>query len=105
MHNLHVILGQKRVLAECSMIPYVELPVREGPSRSTNPRRPRSGPALLDASQPYPPTHPLSASGTKDGIEYDRSVVGPGHSGSPDGTIAASDAQLAFAQFKLAYHC
>ncbi len=47
----------------------------------------------------------LSGTGTKDGIEYDRSVVGPGHSGSPDGTIAASDAQLAFAQFKLAYHC
>jgi hypothetical protein len=47
----------------------------------------------------------LNNNGIKDGIEYDRTVVGPGKSGPPDGIIAASDAQLAFAQFKLGYHC
>jgi acyl-homoserine lactone acylase PvdQ len=47
----------------------------------------------------------LNVNGIKDGIEYDRSVVGPGQSGPPDGTISAQDAQLAFAQFKRGYHC
>ena len=47
----------------------------------------------------------LNANGTKDGIEYDRSVVGPGQSGPPDGVVSASDAQLAFAQFKMGYRC
>ena len=47
----------------------------------------------------------LNGNATKDGIEYDRTVMGPGMSGPPDGTVAASDAQLAFAQFKLGYHC
>ena len=47
----------------------------------------------------------LNRNGIKDGIEYDRSVVGPGHSGPPNGTITATDAQLAFAQFKNGYHC
>jgi hypothetical protein len=47
----------------------------------------------------------LNANGVKDGSEYDRSVVGPGHSGAPDGVISASDAQLAFAQFKMGYRC
>ena len=47
----------------------------------------------------------LNANGVKDGIEYDRSVAGPGHSGPPDGIVSASDAQLAFAQFKLHYDC
>jgi hypothetical protein len=47
----------------------------------------------------------LNLNGVKDGIEYDRSVVGPAHSGPPDGTVSATDAQLAFAQFKLGYHC
>lgn len=40
-----------------------------------------------------------------DGREYDRSLIGPGRSGAPDGVITAADAQLAFAQFKAAYHC
>jgi hypothetical protein len=47
----------------------------------------------------------LNANGIKDGLEYDRSPVGPGHSGPPDGVVSASDAQLAFAQFKAGYHC
>jgi hypothetical protein len=47
----------------------------------------------------------LNANGVKDGTEYDRSVVAPGVSGAPDGVVSASDAQLAFAQFKLGYHC
>jgi len=47
----------------------------------------------------------LNGNGIKDGIEYDRSFVGPAHTGPPDGIIGASDAQLAFAQFKLGYHC
>jgi hypothetical protein len=46
-----------------------------------------------------------NASGVKDGIEYDRSFVGPGHSGAPDGVISGTDAQLAFVQAKLGYHC
>ncbi len=47
----------------------------------------------------------LNFNGVKDGIEYDRSVLGPGQSGPPDGAVTASDAQLAFAQFKLGYKC
>jgi hypothetical protein len=47
----------------------------------------------------------LNNNGVKDGVEYDRSVVGPAKSGPPDGTVTAKDAQLAFAQFKLGYHC
>ena len=47
----------------------------------------------------------VNGNGVKDGLEYDRSVAGPGHSGPPDGTVTATDAQLAFAQFKLGYHC
>jgi len=47
----------------------------------------------------------LNVNGDKDGIDYDRSVLGPGVSGPPDGTVAAQDAQLAFAQFKLLYLC
>jgi hypothetical protein len=47
----------------------------------------------------------LNQNGIKDGMEYDRSVAGSGMSGPPDGVIAASDAQLAFAQFKLGYQC
>jgi len=47
----------------------------------------------------------LNANGVKDGIEYDRSVIGPAHSGAPDGSISATDAQLSFAQFKLGYNC
>ena len=47
----------------------------------------------------------LNANGVKDGVEYDRSFAGPGMSGAPDGVIAASDAQVAFAQFKKGYHC
>jgi large repetitive protein len=41
----------------------------------------------------------------KDGVEYDRTVVGPGKSGPPDGVIGASDAQITFAQFKFGYAC
>jgi hypothetical protein len=47
----------------------------------------------------------LNQNGKKDGIEYDRSVLGPGHSGPPDGVVSAADAQLAFAQFKMGYSC
>ncbi len=47
----------------------------------------------------------LNLNGVKDGLEYDRSVAGPGQSGPADGVIGAADAQLAFAQFKAAYHC
>jgi hypothetical protein len=47
----------------------------------------------------------LNGNGIKDGLEYDRTVAGPGKSGPPDGVIGASDAQLALAQFKLGYHC
>jgi hypothetical protein len=47
----------------------------------------------------------LNNNGIKDGLEYDRTVVGPGRSGAPNGTVSAQDAQLAFAQFKLGYHC
>jgi hypothetical protein len=47
----------------------------------------------------------LNLNGTRDGLEYDRRVIGPGQSGPPDGVVAAADAQLAFAQFKLGYKC
>jgi hypothetical protein len=47
----------------------------------------------------------LNNNGIKDGEEYDRSVAGPGKSGAPDGVVAASDAQLAFAQAKKGYGC
>ncbi len=47
----------------------------------------------------------LNQNGIKDGWEYDRSVVGPGRSGPPDGIVAATDAQLAFAQANDNYHC
>lgn len=47
----------------------------------------------------------LNANGIKDGIEYDRTVLGPALTGPPDGTIGAAEAQAAFAQFKKGYHC
>ncbi len=47
----------------------------------------------------------LNGNGIKDGLEYDRSVIGPGTSGPPDGAVTATDAQLAFAQFKRGYKC
>jgi acyl-homoserine lactone acylase PvdQ len=47
----------------------------------------------------------LNANGIKDGVEYDRSVASPGVSGPPDGSVSASDAQLAFSQFKRLYKC
>ncbi len=47
----------------------------------------------------------LNNNGVKDGIEYDRTVIGPGMSGPPDGVVSPTDAQLAFAQFKMGYHC
>ncbi|TAK54747.1 MAG: hypothetical protein EPO22_15180 [Dehalococcoidia bacterium] len=47
----------------------------------------------------------LNGNGIKDGLEYDRSFAGPARSGTADGVIAASDAQLAFAQFTLGYKC
>jgi hypothetical protein len=47
----------------------------------------------------------LNANGVKDGIEYDRSVAGPGVSGPPDGVVVGTDAQLAFSQAKKGYHC
>ncbi len=48
----------------------------------------------------------LNVNGVKDGVEYDRSVAGPGKSGPADGVVGASDAQLTFAQFKTGkYQC
>jgi hypothetical protein len=47
----------------------------------------------------------LNGNGIKDGIEYDRTFVAPGVSGPPDGVVTGTDAQLAFAQAKLGYHC
>ncbi len=48
----------------------------------------------------------LNHNGISDGVEYDRSaVLLSGKSGPPDGIISATDAQLAFAQFKLGYRC
>ncbi len=47
----------------------------------------------------------LDLDGHPDGEEYDRTQVGSGQSGPPDGIVAASDAQLAFAEFKLGYQC
>jgi glucose/arabinose dehydrogenase len=47
----------------------------------------------------------LDANGVADGIEYDRTALGAAQSGAPDGVIAASDAQLALAQFRSGYAC
>ncbi len=47
----------------------------------------------------------LNGNGIADGIEYDRSFIAAGTSGPPDGIISATDAQLAFAQFKMNYKC
>jgi hypothetical protein len=47
----------------------------------------------------------LNQNGIKDGVEYDRTYVGPAQTGPPDGIVAAQDAQLAFAQFKLGHSC
>lgn len=47
----------------------------------------------------------LDANGVKDGIQYDRSLVGVNMTGPPDGAVSAQDAQLAFAQFARGYHC
>jgi len=47
----------------------------------------------------------LNKNGIKDGIEYDRSVGGPRHSGPPDGIVTAQDAQLALMRFRLGDTC
>ena len=47
----------------------------------------------------------LNLNGIKDGVEYDRTAVGPGESGPPDGVLSASDAQVAFAQFRAGFKC
>ncbi len=47
----------------------------------------------------------LNLNGVPDGQEYDRTVLGPGHTGPADGTVGAAEAQAAFAQYKLAFHC
>ena len=47
----------------------------------------------------------LNGNSIPDGVEYDRSLVGPGMSGPPNGVVTAQDAQLAFAQFKMGYRC
>jgi hypothetical protein len=47
----------------------------------------------------------LDHNGVKDGIQYDRTMLGVGRSGPPDGIVAASDAQIAFAQVKHSYRC
>ena len=47
----------------------------------------------------------LNLNGIADGFEYDRTVLGPAQTGPPGGAVSASDAQVAFAQFQLGYHC
>ena len=47
----------------------------------------------------------LNANGIKDGVEYDRTVLGPGVSGPPDGAMSAQEAQTAFKQFTFLYNC
>ncbi len=47
----------------------------------------------------------LNGNGTPDGMEYDRSVIGPAKSGPPDGAVSAQEAQLALAQYRLNYRC
>jgi hypothetical protein len=47
----------------------------------------------------------LNANSVKDGVEYDRTIVGTLGSGPPDGVVAASDAQRAYAQFKAGFNC
>ena len=47
----------------------------------------------------------LNGNGIKDGVEYDRTVLGAGQTGPPDGAIGAQEAQAAFAQFKAAFFC
>ncbi len=46
-----------------------------------------------------------NGNGVKDGWEYDRSIVGAGPPGPPDGAVAPQDAQKAFAQFKAGLTC
>jgi len=43
--------------------------------------------------------------GVADGVQYDRSLVGPAKSGPPDGVVTVRDAQLAFAQYTRGYSC
>jgi hypothetical protein len=47
----------------------------------------------------------LNLNGVKDGWEYDRSIVGPGMTGPPNGMVAPQDAQAAFAQFAAGFSC
>lgn len=47
----------------------------------------------------------LNQNGLPDGWEYDRTQLGPAQSGPPDGVITGADAQLAWAQARLAYRC
>jgi hypothetical protein len=47
----------------------------------------------------------LNNNGIADGIEYDRTVLGSGMSGAPDGVIGSAEAQVAFTEFKNGYHC
>ncbi len=47
----------------------------------------------------------LNRNGIADGIEYDRSFVGPAMSGPPQGQVSAQAAQIAFAQYKQGYRC
>jgi subtilisin-like proprotein convertase family protein len=47
----------------------------------------------------------LNLNGVKDGWEYDRSIVGPGETGPPDGSVTPQDGQVAFAQFAAGFVC
>jgi len=47
----------------------------------------------------------LNANGIKDGVEYDRSTLGPAKSGPPNGAVTAQDAQLAFSEFAAGFVC
>ena len=47
----------------------------------------------------------LNQNGVPDGWEYDRTVLGVGVIGPPDGVVTAQDAQAAFSQAKQGEHC
>lgn len=47
----------------------------------------------------------LNGNQTKDGWEYDRSVLGQGFLGPPDGVVTAQDAQAAFARWMAGAQC
>jgi hypothetical protein len=61
------------------------------------------GRSAVSGSQYYEPD--LNGNGVKSGWEYDRSIVGPGMTGPPEGAVMPQDAKAAFAQFKAGFIC